>query len=643
MCGFSGFWSPRGGAEPALAQRMGDRIAHRGPDDHGLWIDERGELALVHRRLAIVDLSAAGHQPMLDASGRFVLVYNGEIYNHLDLRRELEAAGAAPAWRGHSDTETLLAGLSRWGLEGTLERLNGMFAFALWDRTTRELFLARDRMGEKPLYYGRCGHTFFFGSELKSFEPHPDWRPEIDRGALAKYLRHNYVPGPGSIYRGIHTLPPAHCVRITDNGVADEPRAYWDLDAAARAGVAQAGGSERELADELDTLLRDSVKIRMMSDVPLGAFLSGGYDSSIVTAMMQAQSAQPVQTFTIGFAEKAYNEADHARAVADHLGTRHTEFYVGPSEALDLIPRLPEIWDEPFADSSQIPTYLLSRLTRQQVTVSLSGDGGDELFCGYNRYAMGYSVWSKLKHLPYPLRKGVAAALIATPEPVSRTLEALLPAKLGVRNLPDRLPKLAEVLRERDDAAYYRNLVSHWQDPAAVVIGAGDERADAFGGASWSAVDDILDRMMLTDMKTYLPDDILVKVDRASMAVSLESRVPLLDHRLVEFAWRVPLAMKKRGSTGKWLLREVLHRYVPAAIMERPKMGFGVPIDEWLRGPLRDWAEALLDEKRLREEGYFAPADIRGKWREHVSGERRWHYLLWDVLMFQAWLEQRQS
>lgn len=641
MCGFTGYWSPKGGADGALATRMAQAIAHRGPDSDGTWIDHRGELAMGHRRLAIIDLSEAGHQPMVSACGRYVISYNGEIYNHMALRAELDAAGAAPNWRGHSDTETLLAAIAHWGVAGALQRLNGMFGFALWDIQRRELTLARDRMGEKPVYYGHSGATFFFGSELKSFAPHPDWKPEIDRQSLARFLRHNYVPGPASIYRGIGKLMPAHYLTVREGAVADAPTCYWDLDTVAANGIAEAAGSPEAFADELDALLKDCVGLRMMSDVPLGAFLSGGYDSTIVAAMMQAQSSRPVRTFTIGFDERAYNEAHHAKAVARHLGTDHTEMYVTPQDALEVVPSLPAIWDEPFSDSSQIPTLLLSRLTRQHVTVSLSGDGGDELFCGYNRYASGYALWSRLKKLPLPARQALAWSMRHTPRAAAELAERLLPRRFGVQNIPDRLPKLAEVLSQPNDREYYRDLISHWREPEAVVLGSSSGSGDEWQVAGWDRVGGMLDRMMLADMKSYLPDDILVKVDRASMAVSLEARVPMLDHRLVEFAWRTPLEFKQRKGQGKWLLRQVLYRYVPKELMDRPKMGFGVPIDEWLRGPLREWAEELLDERRLREQGYLDPEPIRTKWREHLSGTRRWHYLLWDVLMFQAWLEAR--
>lgn len=641
MCGIVGYWSQRTAASKPLVEQMASIIAHRGPDGSGSWIDPRNEVAFGHRRLAIIDLSAAGHQPMVSPCGRYVLTYNGEIYNHLDLRDELEKVGAAFDWKGHSDTETLLAALGHWGVQGALVRLNGMFAFAFWDNQTREMVLARDRMGEKPLYYGHSRSTFFFGSELKAFEAHPDWAPEIDRGSIASFLRFSYVPGPGSIFHDVFKLPPAHYVVVSNGGrTVAAPQCYWDIDAAAVRGIGDGGGSESEMIQQLDTLLRDSVQIRMASDVPLGAFLSGGFDSSIVVAMMQAQSMQKVKTFTIGFHEKDYDEAGHARAVADHLGTDHTELYVSPQDALDVIPRLSSIWDEPFADSSQIPTLLLSELTRKHVTVSLSGDGGDEAFCGYNRYAMGHQMWSKLQMLPYPARRLLSASMKRFPAGLATRIGNALPGKLRQQNLGDRLPKFGEVVETRDDRDYYRRLVSHWKNPDQLVLG-GFETEITTWNESWNSVDGILDKMMLTDMKTYLPDDILAKVDRATMAVSLEGRVPLLDHRVIEFAWRTPISMKQRGGQGKWLLRQVLDRYVPRSIMERPKMGFGVPIDTWLAGPLRDWAEALLDERRLRDEGIFDQTLIRQAWDEHLQGQRRWHYLLWDVLMFQAWNESR--
>jgi asparagine synthase (glutamine-hydrolysing) len=640
MCGIAGVW---GGtvASSSVAGAMADRISTRGPDDSGVWQNASGELALAHRRLSILDLSPAGHQPMRSPCGRFTLVYNGEIYNHLGLRSELEAGGGAFDWRGHSDTETLLAALCHWGVEEALGRLNGMFAFALWDASERTLFLARDRMGEKPLYYGRSGGSFLFGSELKALAAHPDWRGAIDRDALALYMRHNYVPAPWSIYQGVFKLPPAHYVVIRDRGRhLAEPRCYWDLEAIASAGTHQASGDADALVEELDVLLRDAVKRRMAADVPLGAFLSGGYDSTTVAALMQAQNDRPVRTFSIGFHEAGYNEAQHAKAVAAHLGTDHTELYVTPEEAMAVIPRLPAIYDEPFSDSSQIPTFLVSQMAREHVTVSLSGDGGDELFYGYGRYFKADAIWRKIGALPLPLRRVMASLLRHAP---GRALEkgmAVLPHRLRVAHLADRLPKLAEVLAYPDGQSFYRQLVSHAKKPDELVLGATEPSTILGRPDCMPDLPGLREQMMYLDVMTYLPGDILTKVDRASMAVSLEARVHLLDHRLVEFAWRVPMEYKCRDGQGKWLLRQVLYGYVPQSMMDRPKMGFGVPIEHWLRGPLREWGEELLDEKRLREQGFFDPAPIRRMWEEHVSGKRRWHYYLWDVLMFQAWLDE---
>jgi asparagine synthase (glutamine-hydrolysing) len=517
-----------------------------------------------------------------------------------------------------------------------------MFAFALWDKAERNLFLARDRMGEKPLYYGCSGETFLFGSELKSLNAHPHWKGDVDRNALTLYMRHNCVPTPWSIYQGISKLPAAHFVVVREAGqVVSEPQCYWDLRQIATSSSADANGSQEEFVDELDKLLRDAVGRRMTADVPLGAFLSGGFDSSTVVALMQAQSARPVKTFTIGFHEKGYNEAEHAKAVAKHLGTDHTELYVTPEEAMAVIPRLPAIWDEPFSDSSQIPTLLISELARQHVKVSLSGDGGDELFCGYSRYTQGYQVWQKLRLLPGPLRRALGGLLQAIPGAPLESLMRFLPKRFQIPHLADRLPKLAAVVKEDSGELYYRQLVSHWKDPAKVVRN-GVEPLTLFDMPErLPKLPRLREYMMYLDSMTYLPDDILTKVDRASMAVSLEARVPLLDHRVVEFSWRIPTSLKYRDGKGKWLLREVLYRYIPRELMERPKMGFGVPIDAWLNGPLREWAEELLNEKRLREEGFFDPVPIRKMWQEHVTGQRRWHYYLWDVLMFQAWLETR--
>ena len=645
MCGICGFWRMGyGQSMERMAERMAERITSRGPDDQGVWVSESAGIALAHRRLAVIDLSPAGHQPMVSPCGRYTLIFNGEIYNHLDVREKLERDDGHFDWRGHSDTETLLAALRHWGLRAALKQLNGMFAFALWDEQEQTLALARDRMGEKPLYYGRNGSTLLVASELKALTVHSEWQGKINRDALALYMRHNYVPAPHSIYEGIFKLPPAHFVVIKEGGRdIQEPQCYWDLERLAEQGVAGATGTPESLIDSLDELLSDAVGRRMAADVPLGAFLSGGYDSTIVAAMMQAQSHRPIKTFTIGFNEAGYNEAMHAKAVAEHLGTDHTELYVTPEEAMAVIPKLPTMYDEPFADSSQIPTFLVSQLARKEVTVSLSGDGGDELFCGYNRYVLGFRIWQKLSVLPAPLRSVLARLCEHAPGHALDAMQRLLPERFRVSNLADRLPKLAEVLAHTSGDAFYRDLVSHSKNPDQLVIGAQEPETLLSTPHLMPNLGGFRERMMYLDMKTYLPDDILTKVDRASMAVSLEARVPLLDHRLVEFAWRVPTDLKYRNGQGKWLLRQVLYRYVPKELMDRPKMGFGVPIEHWLRGPLRGWAEALLNEQRLREEGFFHPEPIRKMWREHVSGKRRWHYHLWDVLMFQAWLEANNA
>jgi asparagine synthase (glutamine-hydrolysing) len=650
MCGIVGFWGPSGTGTAhleVLAESMARQLAHRGPDDQAEWADERAGLGLGFRRLAIVDLSPNGRQPMHSASGRFVVAFNGEVYNFADLRRELEASGGR--FRGGSDTEVILAAVEAWGLERAVERFVGMFAIALWDRAERCLHLVRDRLGIKPLYYGWMGESFLFGSELKALAAHPDFRAEVDRDALALLMRHSYVPTPFSIYRGIRKLPPGTI--LTLRTAADEggvPIPFWSAREVAESGAADPF-AEGEVAavDRLDALLREAVRLRMIADVPLGAFLSGGIDSSTVVALMQAQSDRPVKTFTIGFHEAEYNEAAHAAAVARHLGTEHTELYVTPDEARATIPQLPAIYDEPFSDPSQIPTYLVSALARRQVTVSLSGDGGDELFGGYNRYSWGAAIWRRIGRVPAPLRAIAARGLTAV-SPVGwdrglRHLGPLLPTSLRQRTPGDKLHKVAEVLAVGSPEELYRGLISHWKAPERLVRGACEPATAITDRARWAALPSFTQRMMYLDLITYLPDDILTKVDRASMAVSLEARVPLLDHRVVEFAARVPLGMKIRGGQGKWLLRQVLYRYVPESLIERPKMGFGVPIDTWLRGPLREWAEGLLDERRLREEGFFDPEPIRRAWAEHLSGARNWQYLLWDVLQFQAWLECRNE
>jgi len=638
MCGFAGFvgfsqfLTDQIGS---IASHMGEAILHRGPDDFGIWHDNEAEVVLTHRRLSILDLSSAGHQPMISPSGQFVIVFNGEIYNHLDLREQLGVS----SWQGHSDSETLLAGIDAWGLEQTLLKCVGMFAFALWDREKKSLYLARDRIGEKPLYYGWQKDIFLFGSELKALKAHPSFEGEIDRGSIALQLRHNCIPAPYSIYNGIKKLLPGTFVKLTVDSQQfverelPEPIFYWSLEETVNRGLDSVfeGGDSKAIIT-LDKLLSDSIRQQMIADVPLGAFLSGGVDSSAVVALMQKQSSLPVKTFSIGFNERNYDEAIYAKEVANYLGTDHTELYVAAQQAMDVIDRLPQLYDEPFSDSSQIPTFLVAEMARQHVKVSLSGDGGDELFGGYNRYFKTHLWWNKVNAIPKPIRHMISKGLLTIPPGVWDRAGYIVAGVSG-----NTVAKLAGVLSVEDGVSLYRYFTTHWDDPAAVVIGGKEGKTEVSDPSI--ELGHIAEQMMAMDTLTYLPDDILTKVDRAAMGVSLESRIPLLDHRVVEFAWQLPLSMKIRHGQGKWILRQLLYQYVPKKLIERPKMGFGVPIDSWLRGPLRDWAESLLGESRLRQEGYLYPAPIRKKWEEHLSGKRNWQYHLWDVLMFQAWLE----
>ncbi len=699
MCGFSGFLTTdtsiltRAEAE---ASRMALAIQHRGPDDAGAWAEATAGIALGFRRLSILDLSSAGHQPMHSVSGRFVMTFNGEIYNHTDLRDLLSAAQLgtpAQSWRGHSDSETLLACFEAWGIEETLKKTVGMFAIALWDTHTRSLHLARDRFGEKPLYYGwvttagAAAPAFVFGSELKTLRAYPGFANPVSREALALYMRFTYVPAPYSIYQNIFKLEPGCMLSINTSAalpqagklleagqvpsVPTAPSAplrppaaqgglrmhrWWSLASVVEAGAQNQISSEDEALETLEQRLIDAVRGQSLADVPLGAFLSGGVDSSCIVALMQAQATSPVKTFTVGFEEAGFDESPHARAAAEHLGTEHNELFVSAKQAQAVIADLPAMYDEPFADSSQIPTHLVCKAARQQVTVALSGDAGDELFGGYNRYFWGPRIWSRLAWLPYPARQALGSVIHAVPtsswDALSRPVNALLPSSKNIVRAGVNAHKLAARLRcVRDMDDLYKSLVSEWQDPAQVVKGAGEGVGGETGGVfrepssmlsdPWPAAGAEQDqlRMMYRDSMTYLPDDILCKVDRAAMATSLETRVPFLDHRVAELAWRLPLNMKIRNGQGKWALRQVLYKYVPKELIDRPKAGFAIPVGQWLRGPLRDWAEALLDEKRLEVEGYFYPKPIRDKWSQHLTGRYDHTPSLWAVLMFQSWLE----
>lgn len=645
MCGVTGFLDRRARRNrehsEQLVSAMADRLRHRGPDGAGAWSDPRHGVALGHRRLSIVDLSPSGAQPMASRDGRYVISYNGEIYNHAELRAELEAGGHT--FRGTSDTEVLVECFAVFGIEAALQRLIGMFALAVWDSAEATLHLVRDRMGIKPLYYGRFGDLLVFGSSLAALRAHPDWTPEIDRGALCQFMRVGYVPAPNAIYSGVFKLAPGEICSFGPAGDV-ERRRYWDLRALAPRWRAEPhAGDDTALVDGLERVLSDAVRRRMVADVPLGAFLSGGIDSSTVAALMQAQSARPVRTFAIGFRQADFDEAGYARRVAAHLGTDHTELYLEPRQVREVIPALPRWYDEPFADPSQIPTLLLSELTRREVTVALSGDGGDELFAGYNRYLATLKFWGPISRVPQSVRRRVAQGLRLVPPSGWQRGFDLLPPRLRPPQAGDKVHKLARLIAARGPEAFYANTITHWHQPEALVHG-GEEPARLLDDADLSArFPDTLDWMQYLDSVTYLPDDILTKVDRASMAHSLEARVPILDHRVVEYAWRIPPDKRVRGGQGKWPLRQILYRHLPRELMDRPKMGFGVPLAEWLRGPLRAWADDLLAPDRVAREGLLDPAVVEAAWREHREGRRDWHYPLWNVLMFQAWHAEAMS
>ena len=603
-----------------LVARMADRMESRGPDDAGAWASEQAGAAMGVRRLAVMDLSPAGRQPMVSASGRSVIAYNGEVYNFADIRRELEASGRR--FRGASDTEVVLEACEAWGVERAVERLNGMFAFAFWENDARRLTLVRDRVGIKPLYWGRVGGTLFFGSQPRSFFDHPAWRAEVDRDALTAYLRHSYVPAPRSIFKGTEKVEPGCLVQIGPDG-SEARRRYWSLRETARNGLRNPlASSDADAAEELEALIADAVRLRMAADVPVGVFLSGGIDSSTVSALMQAQSARPVKSFAIGFEEDGFDEAAHARRVAEHIGTEHAELYCSPARALESLPAVAESLDEPLADGSQIPTYLVSKMARASVTVALSGDGGDEVFGGYTRYYdKSVRAARLLAGLPRPVRAPLASALSALPPAVPRAR------------------RLAALLRADRQDAYYRWLL-HWHEPEKIVIGGREPDGLYWDQTLRRDVPGFTERMQFVEFATDLPELLLAKVDRASMAVGLEARVPLLDHRVVEFAWRLPPAMKRRSGRQRWLLRQALDKHVPSRLTDRPKAGFGAPFGHWMRGALRAWAEDLLAESRLKRGGFFDPAPIRNAWADHCSGGGTTEYQLRTVLMFEAWREQ---
>lgn len=646
MCGIAGTvsWNAREVDRERLRQ-MTRSLTHRGPDDEGIWIDTSMGVALGQRRLSIIDLSEGGHQPMLSATGRYVLSFNGEIYNFAELRNRLEREAMAPPWRGQSDTEVLLACIEAWGVEAALKQTVGMFAVSAWDRKTSTLTLARDRLGEKPLYYGVVDGQVIFASELKAIKATSPAGLVVDRGALAEYVRFGYIPAPHTIYRGLRKMLPGHFLQIRSCSEAfNPPSPFWTPNDGSAVELRErlAAAGDEELIELLHKQLLESVRLQMVSDVPLGAFLSGGVDSSTVVALMQAASSMPVRTFTIGFDQREYDEAPFARAVASHLGTSHTELYVTARDAEQIIPRLPAIYDEPFADSSQIPTTLVSKLTRRHVTVSLSGDGGDELFAGYPRYPLTSRVWQRTSALPGLLRRPVARMLQLPSPGTWDTLLAGLPAGLKSRINGRRLHRLGQLMGSESLGDMYLRLMSQWMPEDNIVLHCGaSDSADSL--RHWDASRSPIEAMRLWDTRQYLPDDLLVKVDRAAMTCSLETRAPMLDHRVVELAFALPEHALVRNGVTKWALRQVLYRYVPRELIERPKAGFSVPLGSWLRGDLRDWAESLLDPERLRSDGFLNEPKITQTWKEHLSGRFDRSSYLWSILMFQAWLSAQRN
>lgn len=651
MCGISGFYSKASSLSEDIISKMSQALKHRGPDNSGVWINKNSGIYFGHQRLSILDLSDAGHQPMQSQSSRFIITYNGEIYNHLDIRKELERNNFKIEWKGNSDTETLLEAINFFGVEQTLSKIEGMFAFGLWDQKMNRLFLARDRLGEKPLYYGWQGvgdnKVFIFGSELKALKVHPEFRGNINRDAISLQLRHNCIPAPYSIYKDIYKLQPGHFLELKESDlkkkISTKSKNYWSLSEIAISGNnSQFNQCEEEIEKNLEKNLQLSVKKQMISDVPLGAFLSGGVDSTLIVALMQSQAAHPVNTFTIGFDQDDFSEARYAKKIARHLGTNHRELNVTPNQVIETIPKIPSIYDEPFSDSSQIPTFLISQFANQNVKVALSGDGGDELFCGYNRYMMSTTFSNLQNYTPLILRKILAGTINSISPRNWNRISKVLPGLNKHLNFGEKIHKFANVLKTKSLQDYYYTLCSHWQNPDKVLIDVDEPKTTLKKLISELDGLNIQQQMMVMDSITYLSDDILVKLDRAAMASSLETRAPFLDHKLIEHVWKIPHSLKIKNGKGKFILRQILDRYVPNALTERPKMGFGIPLAEWLRGPLKDWAENLLDEKILRHEGYFNSELIKNKWKEHLTGKKNWQYDLWDVLMFQAWINENK-